>query len=238
MARRDERAGGFGLVGTALLGMIGIGSLGVTFGMQSVRTSDPTPAEVVALRFLPGDSTMPAPARQLATFTTASLSTHEEPGLFNPNPSYPMTPEAAAPDNPPTPEPAVVTDVQTVPAKAAMPNTPAPASRRVVVKRPNGVLNDAQIASIKARLNLTPQQERMWPAVEAALREISYTRGPAGRPAQSGAVPAAQVDPNSAEAANLKAAAIPLIANLNDQQRQEVKLMAHVMGLGSLVAEF
>jgi hypothetical protein len=38
------------------------------------------------------------------------------------------------------------------------------------------VLNDAQSASIKGRLQLTPEQERMWPAVEAALRKISYTK--------------------------------------------------------------
>ena len=38
------------------------------------------------------------------------------------------------------------------------------------------MLNDAQIASIKARLHLTPDQERMWPAVEAALRNIAYAK--------------------------------------------------------------
>jgi hypothetical protein len=38
------------------------------------------------------------------------------------------------------------------------------------------VLGDGQIASIKDRLQLTPQQERLWPAVEAALRNISYTK--------------------------------------------------------------
>ena len=39
--------------------------------------------------------------------------------------------------------------------------------------RPGAVLNDAQIASIKRRLNLTPDQERMWPSVESALRNLS-----------------------------------------------------------------
>jgi hypothetical protein len=38
------------------------------------------------------------------------------------------------------------------------------------------VLNDAQIASLKQRLKLTAEQERMWPAVEAALRKIVYTK--------------------------------------------------------------
>ena len=36
------------------------------------------------------------------------------------------------------------------------------------------MLDDAQIASIKERLHLTPDQEEMWPAVEAALRNMAY----------------------------------------------------------------
>ena len=50
------------------------------------------------------------------------------------------------------------------------------------------MLNDAQIASIKQRLKLTAEQERMWPAVEAALRKIVYTKNamnPQPRGAQS-----------------------------------------------------
>ena len=63
------------------------------------------------------------------------------------------------------------------------------------------MLDDAQIASIKERLHLTPDQEQMWPAVEAALRNIAYTRA---QQARSGAalrqhVQAAAVDPDSAE---------------------------------------
>ena len=62
------------------------------------------------------------------------------------------------------------------------------------------MLDDAQIASIKERLHLTPDQEQMWPAVEAALRNIAYTRAQRraarGVPA-GGAQLAADVDPES-----------------------------------------
>ena len=87
---------------------------------------------------------------------------------------------------------------------------------------------------LEQRLNLTPEQEKMWPAVEAALRKIVYTKN-----AMSPRVPAAQpdgermayIDPTSADVQQLKYAALPLIKRLNDDQRREVKMMAYVMGL-------
>jgi len=45
-----------------------------------------------------------------------------------------------------------------------------------VLSRPGSVLNHAQIASIKKQLNLTPDQEPLWPAVETALRNVSSKR--------------------------------------------------------------
>ena len=42
--------------------------------------------------------------------------------------------------------------------------------------RPGFMLNDAQIVSIKQRLHLTADQESMWPAVEAALRNVAYAQ--------------------------------------------------------------
>ena len=101
------------------------------------------------------------------------------------------------------------------------------------------MLNDAQIDSIKQRLNLTPEQERMWPPVEAALRGISYTRKPAeaqSRLAQQGRL--AFIDPGSAEVQKLKYAALPLIMRLDDDQKREVNSLSHVMGLGKLTSRF
>ncbi len=103
------------------------------------------------------------------------------------------------------------------------------------------MLNDAQIASIKQRLKLTAEQERMWPAVEAALRKIVYTRNamnPQTRAAQSSGSPTPYIDPSSAEVQQLKSAALPLIMRLNDEQKREVKMLAYVMGLEAVVSQF
>ena len=106
------------------------------------------------------------------------------------------------------------------------------------------VLNEAQIASIKERLNLTPSQERMWPAVEAALRDLAYKKPVAGaqKPAPGNAAQGnaarATLDPNGAEVARLKSAAIPLVMSFDYEQKRELRTLAHLIGLGSMVAQF
>jgi hypothetical protein len=101
------------------------------------------------------------------------------------------------------------------------------------------VLNDAQIASIKGRLQLTPEQERMWPAVEAALRNISYAKEAVAqnRSARDGDQ-IAYIDLDSAEVQRLKSVALPLIMHLSEDQKREVKSLAHVMGLDGVAASF
>ena len=99
------------------------------------------------------------------------------------------------------------------------------------------VLNDAQIASIKSRLHLSPDQEQMWPAVEAALRSIAYSKS--GRRKGGGATSAevASLDPYGPEVQGLKSAAFPLIMSFSDEQRSEVRGIAHVMGLDQLASQ-
>jgi len=99
------------------------------------------------------------------------------------------------------------------------------------------LFNDAQLASIKARLRLTRDQESLWPKVEEALRAISWKLATQ----QKGIVrgnPAAMIDPNSAEVARLKAAAFPLIMSMREDQKQEVRQLAHTMGLKQVAAMF
>ncbi len=122
----------------------------------------------------------------------------------------------------------------------AKPNAAAIAADRRKAERPGFVLNDAQIASIKQRLHLTEDQERMWPAVEAALRNIAYTRAREAhrRDAPVSAAQLASADPNSVEVQGLKSAAIPLIMSFNSEQRDEVRNLAHVMGLDQLASQF
>ena len=99
------------------------------------------------------------------------------------------------------------------------------------------VLNDAQIASVKGRLELTPEQERMWPAVEAALRKISYTKDAVAQTIQDGDR-IAYIDLNGPAVQRLKSVAVPLIMSLSEDQKREVKSLAHVMGLDGVAASF
>jgi hypothetical protein len=99
--------------------------------------------------------------------------------------------------------------------------------------RPGYMLDDAQIASIKERLHLTPDQEQMWPAVEVALRNIAYTRA---QQARDRTMQPADIDPESVD--GLKSAAVPLILSFNEEQKQEVRDLAHVMGLDQLASQF
>ena len=128
------------------------------------------------------------------------------------------------------------------PAVAAAPlranRAPAAVRRVVAMNRPGFMLDDAQIASIKERLHLTPDQEQMWPAVEGALRNIAYTRAQqARRRGISGdTMQVADIDPESVE--GLKSAAVPLIMSFDDEQKQQVRDLAHVMGLDQLASEF
>lgn len=124
------------------------------------------------------------------------------------------------------------------PARPTVPrvNRAPAAARRAVVNRPGFMLDDAQIASIKRRLHLTPEQEQMWPAVEAALRNIAYTRQQARRRGVSSETQVGDIDPQSVE--GLKSAAVPLIMSFNEEQKQEVRDLAHVMGLDQLASQF
>ena len=101
------------------------------------------------------------------------------------------------------------------------------------------MLNEAQIASIKQRLHLTPDQEGMWPAVEAALRNVAYaqTHNARHHGAPTNTAQLASADPESVEVQGLKSAAIPLLMSFSDQQKNEVRSLAHVMGLDKLASE-
>jgi hypothetical protein len=121
---------------------------------------------------------------------------------------------------------------------AAAEARPIAAAERRRVDRPGFVLDDAQIASIKRRLNLTPDQERMWPAVETALRNLAYTNERLAHRRGADKSQLAAADGNSAEVQDLKSAAIPLIMSFNDEQKDEVRNLAHVMGLDQLASQF
>jgi len=123
------------------------------------------------------------------------------------------------------------------PATGAAAKASAAAAHSAAAKRSGYILDDAQIAGIKTRLHLTPDQERMWPAVEAALRNMAYKRTQQAAARGGGRnVQAAAVDPQAVE--GLKSAAVPLIMSFSSEQKEEVRNLAHVMGLDQLASQF
>ena len=87
-------------------------------------------------------------------------------------------------------------------------------------QRADAVFNDAQIASMKDRLELTEKQEPYWQKVEASLREVVWDRRHGGRP---------RLEPSSLE--RFKEAAAPFVATLSAKQRSKIEALANIVGL-------
>ncbi len=95
------------------------------------------------------------------------------------------------------------------------------------------LLSDMQIDAIKTRLKLTAEQERGWPAVEAALRGLATRLHDMKK---AGEAPT-DLPPDSDELVRLKTAATPFFAQLNADQKRELKMLAHLIGLSKVVAQ-
>jgi len=134
-------------------------------------------------------------------------------------------------------------DIEAAKAAAALPPLPQvapvePAKPKVAAKpQPQKsylLLSDLQIAGIKERLKLSSSQESYWPAVEQALR-VMARKLHAARQADPNAT-AAQLDPDSAEVQQLKSAALPLLVQLREDQKEEVRKLARIIGLDKVAA--
>ena len=236
------------LVQVLVLG--GIGYFISGWHTEALRSTEISAAEAVALRFPETwRNASPSSRAPIAAAAAPSAAAETQFALLNPEPMVPpaILPQATLPpaDLPqPSAQAGAPMAAPTVAAPAAKARpvtetrTAALATHRRDVNRPGYMLNDAQIASIKARLNLTPDQEQMWPAVEAALRNIAYTHAQEARGGATAAAsaPAAAVDPGAVQ--GLKSAAVPLIMSFNSEQKEEVRNLVHVMGLDQLAAQF
>jgi hypothetical protein len=116
---------------------------------------------------------------------------------------------------------------------------PAVSKPKVVAKPPvqksYALLSDAQIAGIKERLKLSPSQEYYWPGVENALRAVARKIHAARQadPASAANVP---IDPEAEEVQQLKSAAMPLLFQLREDQKREVRSLARLIGLEKVAA--
>jgi outer membrane biosynthesis protein TonB len=122
-----------------------------------------------------------------------------------------------------------------------------PPQHKPAAKKKGELFNDAQLASIKTRLKLSDYQQQYWPPVENALRAIGHAVARNGNNtppttalgyANESSRLAAQIDPDSQEVQQLKSAAFPLIMSMNDDQKQQVRNIAHVMGLERVASSF
>ena len=171
-----------------------------------------------------------------ATYPPTLAMSRAAPPPASPAPA--AAPKLAAPPQPAAPVQTSQGDAAPThrlgPQLASASSRPAsvPAAR-IQAHSPN-VLNDAQIASMKQRLKLTPEQERMWPSVEAALRKLAYAKSQD----RSRRDPFAGIDPSSSEVSDLKWAAFPLVMSFSEDQRRELIDLAHVAGLEKLVPQF
>jgi hypothetical protein len=130
----------------------------------------------------------------------------------------------------------------TAPADLGIPKVTAPAAvpaKLKAVSKPQpqknyALLSDIQIAGIKERLKLSSAQESYWPPVETALRAVAR-KIHAKRQADpnAGGMP---IDPEAEEVQQLKSAAMPLLFQLREDQKNEVRSLARIIGLEKVAA--
>jgi hypothetical protein len=139
-------------------------------------------------------------------------------------------PRQALASSPPadTETPKIETPAAAAAAKPKLASKPQP-------QKSYALLSDAQIAGIKERLKLSSDQESYWPAVETALRAVAR-KIHAARQADPKAT-GTPIDPDAAEVQQLKSAAMPLLFQLREDQKQEVRTLARLIGLDKVAAQ-
>ena len=138
---------------------------------------------------------------------------------------------SAGPDDIEAPKiavPVAMAPAPLAPPKPKVANKPPP-------QKSYALLSDMQIASIKQRLRLSSDQESYWPAVERALRAVAR-KIHATRKADPNAT-GAPIDPDAAEVQQLKSAAMPLLFQLREDQKEEVRTLARMIGLEKVAAQ-
>ena len=147
-------------------------------------------------------------------------------------------PQAAVSSEPPRQALASSPPADTETPKIETPAAAAPKPKLASKPQPQksyALLSDAQIAGIKERLKLSSDQESYWPAVETALRAVAR-KIHAARQADPKAT-GTPIDPDAVEVQQLKSAAMPLLFQLREDQKQEVRTLARLIGLEKVAAQ-
>jgi hypothetical protein len=195
----------------------------LTRNMVPVARSEDSPVSATA-SVNPVSSNKEAKKDKLVVAALAAVESQQ----FTPPPSSDPLQQAFASD---TPADVVVPNITAPPLVPAQ--KPKQAAKPVAQKS-YALLSDAQIAAIKGRLNLSSGQEAYWPAVEEALRRVAakiheqrQAKSKAGGP---------PIDPDSEEVQQLKSAAMPLLFQLREDQKQEVRSLARIIGLEAVAS--
>ncbi|MCG2627459.1 hypothetical protein L6654_12555 [Bradyrhizobium sp. WYCCWR 13023] len=131
---------------------------------------------------------------------------------------FPM-PKASVNEAPAAPETSAAIEAPSKPKPVAKPQP----------QKTYSLLSDVQIAGIRDRLKLSSSQEYYWPSVESALRSVVKKISANKLSNPNG--PNVQIDPNCDEVQQLKSAAMPLLFQLRDDQKEEVRKLARIIGL-------
>ena len=156
-----------------------------------------------------------------ATLASAALASYEPPQTVAAL-SEPLRQAFASAD------PVDVEMPKIISAPASVPTKPKVASKPPVQKS-YALLSDGQIAGIKERLKLSSSQESYWPAVENALRAVAR-KIHATRQTDPNAT-GTPIDPDAEEVQQLKSAAMPLLFQLREDQKREVRALCRLIGL-------
>jgi len=159
-----------------------------------------------------------------ATLASAALASYQPPPTVAAL-SEPLRQAFASTDPVDIEMPKMIAAPASVPAA---PQKPKVASKPPVQKS-YALLSDGQIAGIKERLKLSSSQESYWPAVENALRAVAR-KIHATRQTDPNAT-GTPIDPDAEEVQQLKSAAMPLLFQLREDQKREVRALARLIGL-------
>jgi hypothetical protein len=224
------------LAGLACLGLVATAWFTMDWVPNPARDVEPAPAAIVSLRF--PDERGPVSVASSTPPSTAPAGLENQrlaPPLFIPDLiSHPFWQAAGQ-----TPEQASEYADQSSAETSIRGSLSATVGSQTSATRPQrrgsraaALFNDAQIASMKGRLKLTPDQAAYWLPVETALREVAWSHAHE-RP---GTKAPPTLDRNSI--ARLQLAAAPLIMHLREDQKRELRMLAHIVGLEKLVSQF
>jgi hypothetical protein len=201
-----------GAAATSILGRDSVPSVPVHYATAATVAKSP-------------DSNRQAKSDKLAVVTYA-LAAFEPQGA-KPQLSEPLRQAYAAAG------PADLVPNVSAPATAAVTAPAAPpkpkAAAKPSVQKNYALLSDVQIAGIKERLKLSPDQEAYWPGVEKALRAVARKIHSTKQVDPAAGTP--PIDMDSEEVTQLKSAAMPLLFQLREDQKSEVRSLARIIGL-------